>query len=478
MMEQNLVYIPVAEIHPHPDNPRKDVGDVSELAASIAANGILQNLTVVKGHAMTKAEREELAHLIDNEENPTLREIAERTIDSGWSADEYTVIIGHRRLAAAKLAGLDTVPCTVAEMSHKEQVSTMLTENMLRADLTIYEQAQGFQMMMNLGSSVEEIAKEAGFSPATVRRRVKLLELDQEKFKAAEARGATLADYIALDKITDPKRKNKVLETAGTANFNLELKKALEEEELAARLELWEAEISKWATKIEAQNRVGDENIPMAFVSVWSKWTDKSKTPARPADTGAYYYIRDSGGITVYRQKAAKTVEDYDKDAEERQRRNKAAEEKKAELEAITERHYRLRREFIENFGAVKSRAADIMLFAINAMMSEDANEPDFNTVIPLLGTDDPAEMSRRPEYALLVTAWACLDHGCCYWDWDWIIQGKYCVRTYQHIANDTLDYIYQVLESLGYQMSDEELAMQDGSHEVFKGAAQCGKSQ
>ncbi|MCD8005086.1 MAG: ParB/RepB/Spo0J family partition protein [Oscillospiraceae bacterium] len=474
MAEQNLVYIPVAEIHPHPDNPRKDVGDVAELAASIAANGILQNLTVVKGHAMTQAEREELARLADNEENPALREIVERTMDSGWSADKYTVIIGHRRLAAAKLAGLDTVPCTVAQMSHKEQVSTMLTENMQRADLTIYEQAPGFQMMLDLGSSVEEIAKEAGFSPATVWRRVKLLELDQDKFKASEARGATLADYIALDKITNPARKNKVLETAGTANFNLELKKAMEEEELAARLELWEAEISKWATKIEARGKVGSENVPMEWMSNWNKWTDKNKTPARPADTGTYYYTRSRDDITVYRRMAAKTQESYDKEAEERQRRNKADEEKKAELEAITERHYRLRRDFVKNFGAAKARAADIMIFAINAMMSDGANVADTNIVIPLLGTDDPEEMSRRPEYALLVTAWASLDCGEKYWDWCWRNDG----REYYHEANDELDYIYRALEGLGYQMSDEERTMQDGSHEVFKGAErQCGKS-
>ncbi|MCC8121829.1 MAG: ParB/RepB/Spo0J family partition protein, partial [Oscillospiraceae bacterium] len=476
---QKLVYIPVASIHPHPDNPRRDVGDVAELAASIAANGILQNLTVVKGHYLTDQEYRETAkqYGVECKQNQELAEALRNLMNSRWAASGYTVIIGHRRLAAAKLAGVTEVPCTVAEMSHKEQVSTMLTENMQRADLTVYEQAQGFQMMLDLGSSVEEIAKEAGFSPATVRRRVKLLELDQDQFKASEARGATLADYIALDKITDRERKNKVLKTAGTANFNLELKKALEEEELAARQELWEAEISKWATKIEAQNKVGNENVPMEWASAWNKWTDKGKTPARPADTGTYYYTRDSGGITVYRQMAAKTMEYYDKDAEERQRRNKADEEKKAELEEITERHYRLRRDFIKNFGAAKSRAADIMIFAINALMSEEANEPDPNTVIPLMGTDDPEEMSRRPEYGLLVIAWACLDRGRCYWDWEWITQGKYCVRTYYHEADDTLDYIYQVLESLGYQMSDEEQAMQDGTHEVFKGAEQCGKS-
>ena len=60
------------------------------------------------------------------------------------SDGKYTVVIGHRRLAAAKLAGLTEVPCAVVEMTEQEQIATMLLENMQRSDLTVYEQAQRF----------------------------------------------------------------------------------------------------------------------------------------------------------------------------------------------------------------------------------------------------------------------------------------------------------------------------------------------
>jgi hypothetical protein len=79
-----LQYIAVSQLYPHPDNPRKDLGDLTELADSIKANGIYQNLTVIPREP-----------------------------------DGYTVIIGHRRLSAAKLAGLEKVPCIVAEMTKK-----------------------------------------------------------------------------------------------------------------------------------------------------------------------------------------------------------------------------------------------------------------------------------------------------------------------------------------------------------------------
>ena len=118
------IMVPVDQIEPHPDNPRKDVGDVTELAESIKKNGIFQNLTILR--------------------TPN---------ENGKS----TVIIGHRRLAAAKLAGLKKVPCAVVEMDEDTQFSTMLLENMQRSDLTVLEQADGIQQLQMRGFSLDEI---------------------------------------------------------------------------------------------------------------------------------------------------------------------------------------------------------------------------------------------------------------------------------------------------------------------------------
>ncbi len=117
----------------------------------------------------------------------------------------YKVIIGHRRLAAAKAAGLEKVPCVVADMTPKEQLQTMLLENMQRSDLTVYEQAQGFQLMLDMGSTMEEIAEKSGFSQTTVRRWVKMMELDQEKLKEVSKRQLSLADFDKLAQIEDIK---------------------------------------------------------------------------------------------------------------------------------------------------------------------------------------------------------------------------------------------------------------------------------
>lgn len=55
-----LVMIPIDMIHPHPDNPRKDLGDLNDLSASIKESGLLQNLTVIEGSYQTEEEFNEV----------------------------------------------------------------------------------------------------------------------------------------------------------------------------------------------------------------------------------------------------------------------------------------------------------------------------------------------------------------------------------------------------------------------------------
>ncbi len=182
MDDKTIVNIAVDQIDPHPQNPRGDLGDLTELADSIKAHGVMQNLTVLENNG------------------------------------RYTALIGHRRLAAAKLAGLKEVPCTVVnDLSMNEQVSIMLLENMQRTDLTIYEQAQGFQMMLDLGDKVETIAEKTGFSQTTVRHRLNIAKLDGKVLKKKEEDDSfqmSIKDLIALEQVSDLKKRNEILKDA------------------------------------------------------------------------------------------------------------------------------------------------------------------------------------------------------------------------------------------------------------------------
>lgn len=181
-----IVMIPRSLLHAHPDNPRKDLGDLKELADSIAEHGIMQNLTVVP--------------------------------DDG-DGDGYKILIGHRRFAASE-GVLDELPCVVAKgLTDREQVGIMLCENMQRSDLTYLEQAHGFQMMMDLGDTIETISEKTGFSKATVKHRLAINELDPKAIEEAKKYfQPTIADFIALEKVKDVNKRNEILESSSNSS--------------------------------------------------------------------------------------------------------------------------------------------------------------------------------------------------------------------------------------------------------------------
>ena len=185
-----LTMISIDELYQHPKNPRQDIGDIEELTKSVIINGIMQNLTVVPGHWETTTE---------------------------YDDEGYTIIIGHRRYAAAKAAGLTEVPCRIAELDYKEQITTMLEENIQRSDLTICEQAESFQLMMDLGDTEQDLVDKTGFSKTTVRHRLNLAKLDKKLLREKEENKAfqlSFTDLYELEKIKDINKRNEILEKA------------------------------------------------------------------------------------------------------------------------------------------------------------------------------------------------------------------------------------------------------------------------
>ena len=455
-----IIYIPLTRLEPHPDNPRKSLGDLDELTASIAQNGILQNLTVVP--------------MIGN-------------ISGTWDGESYRVIIGHRRLAAAKLAGVTELPCVVTEMTQSEQIMTMLMENMQRADLTVYEQAQSFQMMLDLGETVESIAENSGFSTSTVRRRVKLLELDPEGFKKSEARGATLSDYMELDKLTDPERKNVALAAIGTANFANVLKKEQDEEKFVEYMGRQKTAVESFATRIEKGHEINGEAVPMAYILGCNRWSQREVEVPEDTDTGTYYYtINDTATeIALYKrtEPAAEDGAAAIETEEQRQRRERreANDRRTKQIKEIGQRHFALRIEFVRSFSAVKKHLPTILHMAADAVIGNGSwrDSVDQNILEAILDEELPEDaeelelkealdesMSIRPEKTLLAVAYSKLDsEHRNYYGTDWT-NGMYQCRYEQ---DDELDRLYQHLTALGYQMSDEEKAMQNGTHELLK---------
>ena len=442
-MIQNIA---IEKLFPHPDNPRQDLGDLEELAESIKAKGILQNLTVVPWNFVEEDK-------------------------SKWDDDydRFVVVIGHRRLAAAKQAGLTELPCAVSEMERKEQVSTMLLENMQRADLTLYEQAQGFQMMLDLGDTVKDIAEQTGFSDTTVRRRVKLLELDQEKLKASTERGATIMDYIELEKIKDIGLRNKVLESIGTRNFDYELRRALDKEKDAEIIKSLKEKLDTFATEFQGEETPASREHVATYYASWGK---KEIDIPEDAEEAEYFYVVFEYGITLYKKVS---------ESEEAARRAAEQEEKdlqKAKYEAlseISERAFELRRDFIRSFSNTKAKKKMeiIVEYTYRAIEKNSFWRMEIDKIIDFLDiqipeSDDEEEFAtehlledlhKQPEKYLLLVTYCSLDGPSeSYHNW----RGGYR-------ENRDLDLVYDFLDALGYDISDEELSMCDGTHELFE---------
>lgn len=406
--------LPIEWLHPHPHNPRKDLGDLSELVESIKAVGIKQNLTVVP-------DRNENGDLID---------------------DSYTVIIGHRRMAAAKAAGFKELPCAIdMEITPAEQIALMLHENMQRRQLTPLEEGLGFQQLqLEFGWPVGKISEYSGFSETTVRDRLRLTQFDKTKVKKAyEERQPKLVEFEALSKVKDEEKRNELLEKIGTFGFMPAVKSALAEEAektfmediksipqlnnatVLSRTDVWNASKYKFfvSVKVPEGDKV-DENFIAAL-------------PTIPEGQRHHY---------IYYDRSEKNLEFYSKVKHAPAKSSKEAQKEReniannwADLEAFGQKYYELRKHFVENFYCHSNE--QIMLALQGAVYAVASEAPRYTTdqisqgLVKVLGIPEKAYSS-------------------------------YDARRIAIIA------LYTWLESLGYETSQEEKELIDGTHEVF----------
>lgn len=143
----DLSLLPTEALVPHASNPRGQLTDLDDLARSIGARGVLHPLVVV----------------------PT-------TTDDPNDGARWLIIAGHRRRAAAMLAGVELVPCIVRHDldDPADQLAAMIIENTERRDLTVAEEIGAVQGLLDLGDSVRTAARRVGMSERRMRDRAKV----------------------------------------------------------------------------------------------------------------------------------------------------------------------------------------------------------------------------------------------------------------------------------------------------------------
>ncbi len=174
-----VVFLPVRSIRPNPMQPRQifDQEALEELAESIGCHGVLQPLSVRR------------------------------------QGNLYELIAGERRLRAAKLAGLEEVPCLLMNLDENQSALVALVENLQRKDLDYIEEARGLARLMQLGNlSQEQAAAKIGKSQSAVANKLRLLRHSVQVLEALRAGGLTERHARALLRLPGEPEKLMVID--------------------------------------------------------------------------------------------------------------------------------------------------------------------------------------------------------------------------------------------------------------------------
>jgi ParB family transcriptional regulator, chromosome partitioning protein len=153
-VEDGLREIPPDLIQPNAHQPRRsfDQARLAELAESIRTRGVLQPIVV-------------------------------RPLAGG----SFELVAGERRLRAAKMVELETIPALVRDTADSEQLELALAENMARVDLNAVEEARACAMLVDdLGLTKQEVGRRVGRSRVAISNLIRLLELPEEALELIE----------------------------------------------------------------------------------------------------------------------------------------------------------------------------------------------------------------------------------------------------------------------------------------------------
>ncbi len=161
-----LADLPLAQIETDPNQPRKDLGDLSDLKASIDAVGLVQPIIVtVVGY------------------------------------ERYRIIAGERRFTAAREVGLTKIPAIVRTAEEHQRLELQIVENLHRKDLNPFEEGFSYQRLMDeFGLTQEQVAQRLGRSQESVNETIRLLTLPErvrDEYRTSDKASKSLLLEIA-----------------------------------------------------------------------------------------------------------------------------------------------------------------------------------------------------------------------------------------------------------------------------------------
>lgn len=181
--------LPIEFVEPNADQPRTQLGNIEELAASVREKGILEPILV--------------------------RQIG---------PNRYQIISGERRYRAASLVGLDEIPAIELDVDDKEQLEIALIENIQRKDLTPFEEAEGFYVLQQkFGYTHEKISQVVGKSRTTITETLMLNEIpDRIRVLCREAGIANKSVLVQVARAADEEAMEEVVRAFAAGELSRE----------------------------------------------------------------------------------------------------------------------------------------------------------------------------------------------------------------------------------------------------------------
>ncbi len=227
--------VPIANIDANPLQPRRTFQSdkLAELAQSIRMNGIIQPLVVRKAGKAGDGLRD------------------------GTQGERLQLVAGERRLRAAKLAGLESVPVVIQEISDEHLLEITLIENIQREDLNPIEAAIAFERLgTTLNLSPEEIGRRTGKDRSTILNSIRLLQLPQD-IQSVVAEGKLTAGHArCLLKLPDSDMQRQAAA------------KAVEQDWSVRQLERTTAKMIEDGAKKSPEEAAVDPNVKAAILEL------------------------------------------------------------------------------------------------------------------------------------------------------------------------------------------------------------------
>ncbi|PWU19889.1 MAG: chromosome partitioning protein ParB [Verrucomicrobia bacterium] len=179
--EQRFAEIPLSLIDPDPNQPRKNLGELSDLAFSIREHGVVQPIVV-------------------------------EAVEGG----RFRILTGERRFAACRGLGRETIPVLVRTAGEQSRLELQLVENLHRKDLHPVEEARAFKRLMDeFGLKQRDLARRLGKSLTAINQTLRILDIKPELLADVQtSEQANKSVLLEIAKEEDPQRQKDLWQEA------------------------------------------------------------------------------------------------------------------------------------------------------------------------------------------------------------------------------------------------------------------------